>query len=87
MSSDAEIVLWLESSPLATIYIGQSTTSPRGRPRTSRRVDFNLVDPFSDAPAEAYADQAPHLFLNGCSDLLPEAPSIVLRVHVGSTHA
>ena len=33
----------------------------------SRQVDFNLVDPFSDAPAEAYADQALHLFLNGCS--------------------
>jgi len=29
--------------------------------------DFNLVDPFSDAQAEAYADQALHLFLNGCS--------------------
>ena len=31
-----------------------------------RLLAFNLVEPCSDAQAEAYADQALHLFLNGC---------------------
>lgn len=32
-----------------------------------RLLAFSLIEPFSAAQAEAYADRALHLFLNGCS--------------------